>query len=201
MKRIIYVWLAGMILAGTLAAMAGAQSQSLGDYARTVRKDKDKEQKPAAVKSYDNDNLPKDDKLSVVGPAPQESANKAAQTAQNGTPAAADAGAAKNTETESPEDRQKRFEDWKSKISDQKSAVDLLSRELNVEQGEYKLRAAAFYGDAGDRLRNAAAWDKEDAQYKQKIADKQKALDSAKQKLGDLQEDARRAGVPASMRQ
>src|SRR5579863_9562969 len=54
------------------AALAGAQTSSqtqpqssLGDYARKVQKD------PSAAKAkpkiYDNDNLPKDDKLSVVG--------------------------------------------------------------------------------------------------------------------------------------
>ena len=42
-----------------------------------------------------------------------------------------------------------------------------------------------------------ADWDKQDAQYKQQIADKQKALDDAKQKLDDMQEDARKAGVPS----
>ena len=76
-----------------------------------------------------------------------------------------------------------------------------MSRELDVIQREYRLRAASFYGDAGERLRNAAAWDKEDAQYKQQIADKQKALDDAKQHLDDLQEDARKAGVPPAMRE
>jgi hypothetical protein len=63
------------------------------------------------------------------------------------------------------------------------------------------LRAAAFYADAGNRLRNEAAWDQEDAKYKQQIADKQKALDEAKQKLDDTQEDARKAGMPSSVTQ
>jgi hypothetical protein len=33
-----------------------------------------------------------------------------------------------------------------------------------------------MYADAGNRMRNSADWDKQDAQYKQQIADKQKAL-------------------------
>jgi len=70
-----------------------------------------------------------------------------------------------------------------------------------VDQKEYRIRAAAFYADAGDRLRNQATWDKEDTDYKQKIADKQKALDEAKQKVTDLQEDARKSGVPSSSRE
>jgi LAS superfamily LD-carboxypeptidase LdcB len=86
-------------------------------------------------------------------------------------------------------------------LADQKSKVDLLNRELDVEQREYQLRAAAMYADAGNRLRNSGNWDKEDADYKQKIAEKKKAADAAKQELDDMQEDARKAGVPSSVRE
>ena len=63
---------------------------------------------------------------------------------------------------------------------------------------EYRLRAAAVYSDAGNRLRNSATWDKEDQQYKEQIAAKQKAVDAAKQQLAALEEQARRSGVPAN---
>ena len=56
-----------------------------------------------------------------------------------------------------------------------------------------------MYADAGNRMRNSTQWDKEEADYKQKITDKQKALDDAKQKLDDMKEDARKAGVPSAM--
>jgi len=176
-----------------------SQNESLGDYARSIRKDK----KPAAPKKFDNDNLPTDDKLSVVGnaqPAPADS--QAAQTGdqnQAGDKQADDS--SKKTDSQSAEDRQKANDDWKAKITAQKDKIDLLSRELDVVQREYKLRAAAMYADVGNRLRNSAEWDKEDAQYKQQIADKQKALDDAKQQLDDMQEQARKAGVPSSMRE
>ena len=39
---------------------------------------------------------------------------------------------------------------------------------------------------------------KDDADFKQKIADKQKELDAAKAKLSDLQDEARKAGAPAA---
>jgi len=77
----------------------------------------------------------------------------------------------------------------------------LLTRELDVLQREYQIRAAAMYADAGNRLRNSGDWDKQDAQYKQQIADKQKALDDSKQKVEDLREEARKAGVPSSIRE
>ena len=92
-------------------------------------------------------------------------------------------------------------DDWKKKIDEQKAKVDLLSREMDVTQREYRLRAAAFYADAGNRLRGPGTWDKEDTQYKQQIAQKQKALDDAKKALADMQEQARKAGVPAKVRE
>jgi hypothetical protein len=202
MKQMTNVWLSeaiftgtvliGITLAGSAATPAQAQDQPLGDYARKVRQEKTTEQ--PAVKKFDNDNLPTDQKISVVGnaaPASADSANSADK-------------AAPKTDEKAPQSeelRQKAYAQWKQKISSQKEQIDMLSRELDVIQREYKLRAAAFYGDVGERLRNSAAWDKEDAQYKQQIADKQKALDAAKQHLDDMQEDARKAGVPNSMRE
>ena len=97
--------------------------------------------------------------------------------------------------------KQKMFEEWKNKISAQKDKIDLLTRELDVLQREYRLRAAAFYADAGNRLRNSGNWDQEDAKYKQQIDDKQKALDAAKQQLDDMQDHARKAGVPSGLRE
>ena len=173
-----------------------SQGESLGDYARNLRKDK----KPAAPKTFDNDNLPAGDKLSIVGNA--QPADSAAQTSDQNQPGDNQAGdSSKKPDGQSPQDRQKVNDDWKAKIASQKDKIDLLSRELDVVQREYKLRAAAMYADVGNRLRNSAEWDKEDAQYKQQIADKQKAVDDAKQQMDDMQEQARKAGAPSSMRE
>ncbi len=93
------------------------------------------------------------------------------------------------------------MKEWQQKLTAQKDQIDLADRELDVLKREYQIRAAAFYADAGDRLRNSAAWDRQDTQYKQQLADKQKALDDAKQKLEEMQEEARKAGIPAAMRE
>ncbi len=93
------------------------------------------------------------------------------------------------------------WKQWGDRLTQQQSQIDLNTRELDVLQREYQIRAAAMYADVGNRLRNSTDWDKQDAQYKQQIADKQKALDDAKQKLDDMQEEARKAGVPASVRE
>ncbi len=203
MKRIGYVVLAEVVLAGLLCSLAGAQSEPLGDYARSVRK----EEKPASAKKYDNDNLPTSDKISVVGnatePTGAEDANAGSTPGENSaqpqdgtTPAAQDA-----SKPADASDSQKANDEWKQKIAAQQGKVDLLTRELDVSQREYRLRAAAFYADAGNRLRGSATWDKEDAQYKQQIAQKQKALDDAKKAVDDLKEQARKAGVPTKMRE
>jgi hypothetical protein len=218
MKRI--AWLTGIsIFLVALASVAVAQDASLGDLARQTRKQKG--QKAPAAKKYDNDNLPVNDRLSVVGQAPAESADTTAPASSGEpAPAAADSAASaedSNTSAKTADDKksaedkkpagdeqaekQKMFKDWQAKIHAQQNQIDLLTREVDVANREYRLRAASFYADAGNRLRNAVSWDKEDVQYKEQMADRQKKLDEAKTKLEDLQEQARRAGVPSSMRE
>jgi hypothetical protein len=200
MKRIMhigFVFALFTVLAGSQAAAQtstpSTDQSSLGTYARTVRKDPAAKAKP---KVYDNDNLPTEDKLSVVG---------GSTTADNSAAPADNKDAAGNKAAGSSDDdqakKQAAWKEWQDKISTQKGSIDLAMRELDVVQKEYQLRAAAMYADVGNRMRNAAQWDKEDADYKQKIADKQKAVDEAKQKLDDMQEEARKAGIPAAMRE
>jgi len=225
MKRITYMWFAGIVLGSMWIASASAQNASqnstssqspslsgtssqnadgsetsLGSYARAARKDK----KQATAKKYDNDNLPTSDKISVVG----DNASGAPADGQ-GSPSADQMTAAASGPSDKPkvepgqsqEDMQKVYNEWQEKISKQQSLVDMMARELDVTQREYRLRQASMYADAGERLRNQAQWDKEDADYKQKLADKQKALDDAKQRVSDLQEEARKSGVPNSVRE
>jgi hypothetical protein len=189
MKRnlIANLMIAGMFLAA-VAVSAAAQSsansnESLGAYARTVRADK----KPDTSKHFDNDNLPRTETLSVVGKS--DAATAAADDAS------APAASAPDSATSSDNKQQPSSDEFKSQIADAQGKVDLLSRELDVAQKEYQLRAAAFYGDAGNRLRNASSWDKEDAAYKEQITAKQKDLDDAKHDLADLQEQARKANM------
>ena len=204
MKRFTWICLAVIVTVLSTLSLASAQSESLGDYARSVRKEK----KPATVKQFDNDNLPTNQSLSVVGQTPDAASdgNNPGPAAQSGD---AQSPAGKTTESKTGtqsadqkgDDKKKAADDWKAKIDDQKQKLELSSRELDVMQREYRLRAAAMYADAGNRLRNAGSWDKEDEQYKKQIADKQKVVDEAKQQLEDLQEQARKAGVSAKDRE
>ncbi|HEY1265299.1 MAG TPA: hypothetical protein VGF06_17345 [Terriglobales bacterium] len=200
MKHIILFLAAAMVL---MVVPAWGQSDSLGAYARAARK----ESHPTATKKFDNDNLPRTDKLSVVGPAAEQPSSDSGDAQPQSGDSQSQDSSAKNgappaiTPGQSVEEREKAFDQWKGEISEQKSKVDLMSRELDVVQREYRLGAAAFYADAGNRLRNSGVWDKEDAKYKQPIAAKHKARDDAKKGLEDLQEQARKAGVPSSVRQ
>jgi hypothetical protein len=212
MKRITHVAIVSALFATLSCSLAVAQStttspdqSSLGDYARKIHKDPAAKAKP---KVFDNDNLPTDDKLSIVGEAtPASTGDTAAADANAKAPAASgdnkDANAAKpaNASDDESAKKQAQWKDWQSKLVAQKDSIDLASRELDVLQKEYQLRAAAMYADVGNRLRNSTQWDKEESDYKQKIADKQKTLDDAKQKLDDMEEEARKAGVPAAMRE
>jgi|ERR1700722_1260980 len=210
MKRMMNVGLGFVFAMSTLLlssyALAQAPTQgpdqSLADYARKVHKDTGSDK--AKPKVFDNDNLPKDDKLSIVGTQTVAEAKSGAEESANEKPKPApDAKAASGDKASAADDekakKEAEWKGWQDKIKAQKDLISLASRELDVTQREYQLRAAAMYADAGNRMRNETQWDKEDAKYKQQIADKQKALDEAKQKLEDMQEEAHKAGVPSSM--
>ena len=188
MKRIIWMAIGVLLLFGT-----GAFAQSLGEVARSARKGKTHQS--AANHQYDNDNLPKTEHLSVVGPAPAVTGNGSTPTGdvnpQNQAPVQATSAADKKAAEKPPS----AADEWKNKIDDQKQKVASLSHELELTQREYRLRAVAMYSDAGNRLRNSATWDKEDADFKKQLDEKQKAVDAAKQDLDNLTEQARKAGI------
>lgn len=210
MKRIAHVLLGAMFATMLLisACVAQSDSTSLGEAARATRKDKSE---AAPTKVFDNDTLPREEHISVVGQAaipPSSLKSDASDAAQKSDDDLndKDADAKKDTPTKlsidpdtSAGDREKIYGEWRKKIADQKDTISLLQRELDVLQREYRLRAAAMYADVGYRLRNQSDWDKQDRDYKDKIEAKQKELDRAKQQLSDLQEQARKQNVPASV--
>lgn len=215
-----------LIAAGTSTVLAGqSQNQSLGDYARAVKKN-NPQAKSQPKTTYDNDNLPAGAALSVVGnsvpPASENLGDKDQEKAsdKSGKDIAgkkddqnkdADnkslpdqtADAKKKTEPQmkagqSAAEREKAVAAWKQKVDEQKSKTDLLARELDVTQREYHLRSNAYNSDLSNRIRPSTDWQAEEAKFKQEIAEKQKSLDEAKTKLAELQDQARRAGVPNS---
>ena len=195
MKRVSFV----LLLVAVAAIGAGAQQQSLADAAKQAQADK----KAAPVKHvYTNDDIAPSEP--AANPAAETAAAKPADTAK------ADAGKAdkdkadkkdtKDTKDakETKADADKAADVWKQKIGDQQKAIADQERELNLMQREHQIKIAEFYADAGTQLRNQGQWLADEKKYQDDLQTKKQALDDAKAKLADLQEQARKAGVPAS---
>ena len=217
MKRAFY-FLLTTVAAFTLAnaAVAQSQNQSLGDYARAVKKTKPAPAAKTAPKVYDNENLPAGGTLSVVGsPSTNDSADKMDQqktgdskadgkAADPSKPDAKPGDASDKKEEaqlkpgQSAEDRDQAIEALKTKLNDQKDKISLVSRELDVLQREYQLKVSEFYSDAAARVQNPNGLVDVDAKYKQEIADKQKSVDDAKEALTNMEDEGRRSGAPNS---
>ena len=181
MKRILQATVGGLLLTGLLAAPAAAQS--LGEYARQQRAKKPAT--PAGVKEYTNDNLPTSGALSSVG---QPSAAPASTGASSST-ADADAG----------QDRSKQEAEWKNKFAAQRQVIATLEREIDVagrENGSRQAQTQTTSQDLGSRLRNPVLWAAENKKYQDEIEGKKKELEAARQKLEDMKDDLRKAGLP-----
>ena len=173
----------------TIFLCAGAiGQQSLGDIARQNRTKK----KASSTIKFSDDNMPR-----TIAPAaepakdPADQDEKSAKEADQGTKD-------KKAEANPAEAEKQKKEDIQKSIDSEKKEIADLQRELDIAQREQKLRAAAYYGDAGTMLRDSAKYTEENKKQQDEIDTKKQALDAAQQKLGDLQEQARKAGMHES---
>ncbi|MBV9437949.1 MAG: hypothetical protein JOZ44_17965 [Acidobacteria bacterium] len=185
--------LAVLLILGT-----SAFGQSLGEAARKARQSKPPEPTTKVITNDDLNSLPKPPVSSAADSDANASAeNKDAATADD---KAKDKDKEKaDAEKKSPDDQAKLDKEWGDKIAAQKDAIAMLEREIDVMQRENKLRAATFYADAGNRLRDEKKYAEDDRKYHDQIDAKQKELDDAKTKLDQLRDDARKAGASASV--
>jgi len=207
-----------LVLASVGTVAAQSQNESLGDYARSVKKTKPSSSTQTG-KVYDNDNLPADGTLSVVGnPSPADSADKKDDKKdQDGRSATADSKTAESdkSDTKSADKTDKKdepqlkagqpaperdaaLEAVKSRLDEQKRKVSMLQQELDLFQREHNLKIATFYQDP-NHLADADSFYTDQAKYKEQLEEKQKALDAAKADLDKMQDEARRNGAPSSM--
>ena len=173
-----------LTLAGVLTAIAAAQS--LGEYARQQRAKKGPA--PAAVKEYTNDNLPTSGGLGTISTSAATTAGSASSSAAKGA-----------NDADSDKERSKLEEEWRAKFKEQKNVIATLQRELDVAQRENSSRQAQTQSnsqDLGARLRNPVLWASENKKYQDEVDGKKKDLDAAKQKLEDMKDDLRKAGLP-----
>ena len=148
-------WTAVLLFTACVAFAQSPASQSLGDYARAVKKTKNA---PASdhKKVYDNDNLPANSSISVVGnttssqqPSSDQSPSSAAAADQSGS------SPDKSTEKKEPElkagqsqdDRKKALDAWKEKLAAQNEKVSGLAHEVELLQREYTVKSAEFYSN------------------------------------------------------
>jgi chromosome segregation ATPase len=181
-----------------LFAAAATAQQSLGDAARAARTQKPRTatNKPTIT----NESLSMmGGKMTTATVSGGASAADSAKPSDATKPADAAAGAAKPADDK---DEAAKKEDQKKQLADDiaKAQADLtqLTRELDVLQRENRMRAATYYADAGNRLRNEQQYAAADRQYQADIQAKQQAVSAAQAKLDGLREQARRLGVPGS---
>jgi len=200
MKRSLIFTIAALTFAATAAARGAAaqsdQQQSVADLARQAQKQK---AKAPAHRTFTNDDLPHATAVNVSGAATaDEDADKPkSDDASDATkdPAAKDGKGKAATESEA---EQKQIAAWQSKIAAQKKEVSDLEHELDILNREHHLREAQFYWDAGNRLRDDKKWAEEEQKHNDDVADKTAKLQAAREKLVQMTEDARKAGVPGA---
>src|SRR5690349_16409674 len=123
-----------IVIAFAFVASAAGQ-QSLGDIARENRNKK----KPTSAMKLDDDNMPR---KALPEPAPDD---KKDQTKDKDAAAKDE----KDTKKDSAEVRKDKSDQLVKSVQAQKDEIAKLQRELDILQREQKLRAAAYYGDAG----------------------------------------------------
>jgi len=197
-----------LFLTACIAFAQSAPSQSLGDYARALKKTKNA---PASdqKKVYDNDNLPANSSISVVGNATSSGQPSSSEQSADAPAPADQSGSStdKKDEKKDPElkagqsqdDRRKALDAWKERLAGQRDKVSELAHEVELLQREYTVKSAEFYSNPANMAQHPKGFAKDDADFKQKITDKQKELDAAKAKLSDMQNEARKAGAPTAI--
>lgn len=193
-----------VILVGLLAGVAAAQNDSLAEVARQHRKQK--EAKPVAVREvFTNDNLPRTETISTVGaPAIEPDGSTPPQTPADptaGQPAAKDGKPAEAKIGDSAAQRQKAWEVWRDKISKQKENVDQLQKDADEAAKDNQMRANTYIGSAQSRIFGGATEAKAEIAGKEQMEQRKKAIEAARQKLDEMQEEARRTGLPSSFRE
>jgi hypothetical protein len=189
------------LLTVLMFALAAHAQQSLGDVARKSRS----ERHPAATVRLEGQAIviPSDE------PSPGDQAKKDGNSSAEAKPddsKAADAkapdgkaaGAKDEPKKSATELAQQKVDGWKKKIDTQKQEIATLQRELDIAQREQRLRAAAYYADAGTQLRDPGRFAEDSRKEQGEIDAKKQALEAANQKLADMQEQARKEGVSAS---
>ena len=205
MKKLFLLSVMCLFAAMTFAQQASAQ-QSLGDVARANRA---KKHPNSSETKLDDDNMARTSTPSASAEPDAKADDKKADDKDadakdvdakdtDGKTADSKDADAKDAKKDTAADAQKqKSEELQKQIDAQTKEVAMLQRELDVAQREARLRAASYYGDAGTMLRDQAKYADDTRKSQSEIDGKKQALDAAQQKLSDLQEQARKTGMPS----
>ncbi len=167
-----------------LVALALPLSASAQSVAEAARKAREKKGQPAkSTRVFTNDNV-----ASGKGTVSTLGAEPAAAT----DPSAA-AGKAPADQKEDPNSEKAwraKFSDARKRLSEAEKELDLLQRELNLNQVQH-------YDDPTKALNEQFRRDEINS-HRQKLEDKRKEIASIKQQIADLEDELRKAGLPAS---
>jgi hypothetical protein len=185
MTRMAKLVLLGAFVLGAGTFVFAQQQESLADVARKVTANKPAP--PPNQKVYTNDDL----QFHTVADTTSTSTDTSTDT---------DASKAKTTKKGPPpksddDIKAEKQKDWDKKLADQRQKIADLKREIDVITREQRLRDAAFYADAGNRLRNQEQYSQDVQKSKDELDAKQKQLQDAEQQLSDMQEEVRKAGL------
>ncbi|MCU1255790.1 MAG: hypothetical protein JWM83_2089 [Candidatus Angelobacter sp.] len=176
-----------LCLVGAATVVQQSFAQSLGDVARANRA---KKHASASAVKLDDDSMPHSS-------APSAGSEAEAAKKTDDRSAGAKETDSKDAKKDTADAQKQKNDQLTKQIDAQKKEIATLQRELDVATREARLRAAAYYGDAGTMLRDQAKFAEETRKEQDEMNGKKQALDTAQKKLGDMQEQARKSGMPS----
>jgi len=165
-----------------LAAAACAQTPSIADLARQQRA----KPKPKNQKVWTNADFPD------TSPATKAETEKPVV----GSAPPGEAAPAQEEKKDAAAEKQKALAELQKHLTDQQAEIAKLEKEISALETQRQNRATAYYADVGTRLRDNTKWMEAQQKNDKELADKKQALADAQNKLSDLQEQARKAGIP-----
>ncbi len=196
MKRIACSGIGLLLSVGLLGLSALAQNQSqsgessLGDYARQVRKAPAPKQKV-----FDNDNLPKDTKLSIIGPAPaaegsttENSGEAKTADSTNATPAAGENKAAPSGDSKAPADA-KSASDTKSPADSKSAAEEKAPLKSEAKPADDKAPKSTTKTSAEEETEKEAARQAAIKQWEDRLTAQKEQIDLLGRELNVLQRE------------
>jgi hypothetical protein len=175
----------GVIITGVFLAAAGAYAQSLGDVARKEEARRKTVKKPSKV--YTNDNLKNVDPPSEPVPSPEPQATA--------TPVTPDSSAAATSPAPNDAAGARDEKYWRNRLDTERTALSRAQTFQEALQSRVNALSTDFVNRDDPAQRNVIAADRQKAlaeldRVKKEAAQHQKAI-------ADIQEEGRRAGVPA----